>query len=39
VVVGLLATLFALIVSVRWSGAVLGAACLLVLAALPRQPA
>jgi MFS family permease len=39
VVVGLLATLFGLTVSVRWSGAVLGAACLLVLAALPRQPA
>ena len=37
--VGLLATLFGLAVSVRWSGAVLAAACLLVLAALPRRQA
>ena len=37
--VGLLATLFGLAASVRWSGAVLAAACLLVLAALPRRQA
>ncbi len=37
--VGLLATLFGLAVSVRWSAAVLAAACLLVLAALPRRQA
>ena len=35
--VGLLATLFGLTVSVRWFAAVLAAACLLTLAALPRQ--
>ncbi len=37
--VGLLATLLGLTASVRWFGAVLAAACLLVLAALPRRPA
>jgi MFS family permease len=37
--VGLLATLLGLTASVRWFGAVLAAACLLVLAALPRRQA
>lgn len=37
--VGLLATLLGLVASVRWSGAVLAAACLLVLATLPRRQA
>jgi MFS family permease len=37
--VGLLATLLGLTASVRWFGAVLGAACLLVLATLPRRQA
>ena len=37
--VGLLATLLGLAASVRWSGAVLAAACLLVLATLPRRQA
>jgi MFS family permease len=37
--VGLLATLLGLTASVRWFGAVLAAACLLVLATLPRRQA
>jgi hypothetical protein len=37
--VGLLATLLGLTAAVRWSGAVLAAACLLMLAVLRRRPA
>jgi hypothetical protein len=37
--VGLLATVLGLGAAVRWSGAALAAACLLMLAALPRRPA
>lgn len=37
--VGLLATLLGLTAAVRWSGAVLAAACLLMLAAVRRRPA